>query len=118
MTSEQKELENLARLREFKAVFDEFVNESERAMVVLTASRIEYLLMQILQKICIANTSRSDEFFENQGPASTFSNRIMLLYRFGILDREFTNALHQIRRIRNAFAHEHTTCSLDSGIYG
>ncbi len=99
----------------FKAFFVEFSKESERAMVVLTASRIENLLQQILGKFLIPNTSRTDDFFENQGPGSTFSNRISILYRVGVLDAEFTNTLHRIRRIRNSFAHEHTSCTLESG---
>jgi DNA-binding MltR family transcriptional regulator len=99
----------------FTAFFTEFKNESERAIVVLTAARLDYLLFQLLHKYVIPNVSKTDDFFENQGPGSSFSNKIMLCYRLGLIDRQFTQALNLIRRIRNDFAHEATACTLSKG---
>ena len=41
--------------------------------------------------------------------------KINICYRLGLLSAEFTRALHIVRRIRNAFAHELSGAHLDSG---
>jgi len=102
-------------ISDFRNFISEFKSETDRAIVVLTAARLDYLLLSILQKRLIPNTSKSDEFFENQGPGSSFSNKIMLSYRMGLIDRDFTRALHLVRSIRNDFAHETSVCSLERG---
>lgn len=100
---------------EFTAFIEEFKLESDRAIVVLTAARLDFLLFAILQKYLVPNASRTDEFFENQGPGSGFSNKIMLTYRLGLIDRDFARALNLVRNIRNDFAHETSACSLEKG---
>lgn len=104
-------------VREFKRFVMEFSKESERALVVLTAARLDLLLYRILQRHLVPDTAKADDFFENQGPGATFSNKIMLAYRLGLIDRQFASSLNLIRRIRNDFAHEPTDCSLTTGKY-
>ena len=110
-------VENKNQIRkDFEDFITEFKNESDRAIVILIATKIDYLLLCILQKYLLPSTSNDDEFFENQGgPGSSFSNKIMLAYRLGLIDKDMTRALHIIRKLRNDFAHEITGCSLDKG---
>lgn len=100
---------------DFRAFVKEFENESDRAIVVITAARLDYLLYCILQKYLVPNTSKTDDLFENQGPGATFSNKIMLAYRLGLIDKDMTRSLNLVRRVRNDFAHEASGCSLDKG---
>lgn len=102
---------------DFRAFVEEFKDESDRAIVVITAARLDYLLYCILQKYLVPNTSTTDDFFENQGPGATFSNKIMLAYRLGLIDKDMARSLNLVRRVRNDFAHEASGCSLDKGSY-
>ncbi len=100
----------------FKKFVVEFKNESDRAAVVLGAAKLDALLAQILDRhLKPAASSAADELLEGDSPLSTFSSRINISYRLGLITAEFAKALHTIRRIRNSFAHELSGCSLDSG---
>ena len=98
--------------------FDEFVNqfkeENDRAAVILGASKIDYLLYQIINHFLIANCSKNDELLDGDSPLSTFSSRINMVFRLGIIDGQFSKALHLIRKIRNDFAHELNSSKLDT----
>lgn len=99
--------------------FEEFVNEfrdeSDRASVILGAAKLDLVMYQILREYLIAGPNSTDELLDGDGPLGTFSAKINLLFRLGLVDAQFTRALHMVRKIRNAFAHEVKGCSLDSG---
>ena len=94
---------------------EEFKEESDRAAVILGAAKLDLLLYQILIKILVPNVGSNDELFDGESPLSTFSAKIHLCYRMGLIDSALTRSLHLIRKIRNNFAHEVTGCKLDSG---
>ena len=99
----------------FEEFLQEFEKESDRAAVILGAARLDYLLYQILQKFLLPNVGNNDELLIGDSPLSTFSAKIHMCYRLGIIDAEFARALHLTRKIRNAFAHESSGCNLNSG---
>ena len=103
--------------RPFREFVTEFVGESDRAAVILGAAKLDYLLYQILQKYLIPNPAGRDELLDGDAPLSTFSSKINMCYRLGLLSAEVTRALHLIRKIRNSFAHEVSGCKLDSGAH-
>jgi hypothetical protein len=94
---------------------DEFAEESDRAAVILGTAKLDTLLYQLLVKVLLPSTSSRDDFLGENGALNTFSSRIHLAYRLGLVDAPFARALHLIRRIRNAFAHELSGSTLDSG---
>lgn len=104
-----------AEIRELTHFVSEFVKESDRAAVILGAAKIDTQLFQILQKVLIANPAGTDDLLDNERPLSSFSSRINMVYRLGLIDAELTRALHLIRRIRNSCAHELSGVSLTSG---
>jgi len=99
----------------FNEFVKEFREESDRAAVILGVAKLDLLLYQILIKILFPNTSSNDDLFDGDAPLSTFSAKIHLCHRMGVIDSELTRALDLIRKIRNSFAHEVTGCDLDSG---
>lgn len=101
----------------FYEFVDEFKNESDRAAVILGAAQLDLHLYELLSLVLRPCTSRSDDLLDGDGPLGTFSSRITLAHRLGLIDDEFCRALNLIRRIRNAFAHELTGTSLDSGAH-
>lgn len=101
--------------KEFMSFIDEFIGESDRAAVILGVAKIDLLLYQIFQKYLVSIPSGKDDFLDSDGPLGTFSAKINLAYRLGLIDNSTTRALHLIRKIRNDFAHEVEGCSLNSG---
>jgi hypothetical protein len=87
---------------EFKRFAEDFKSESDRAAVILGAAKLDMMLFQILQARLIACASGKDELLEGDNPLSTFSARINIAFRLGIITSELARALHLVRRIRNA----------------
>jgi hypothetical protein len=102
----------------FRKFVLEFKDESDRAAVILGAAKLDALLYQILDRYMLPSLSSTDELLDGDAPLSTFSSRINTCYRLGLLSPEFAKALHMIRKIRNAFAHEISGCTLDTGPQG
>ena len=102
-------------IKEFSSFIEEFIEESDRAAVILGVAKLDLLLYQIFQKHLVSNPGGEDKFLDSDGPLVTFSAKINLAYRLGLTDNSVTRALHLIRKIRNDFAHEVEGCSLESG---
>src|SRR2546422_8611501 len=90
----------------FAKFVDEFKGESDRAAVILGAAKLDATLGQILDRHLRPSLSSSDELLDGDSPLSTFSARIAVCYRLGLISSEFAKTLHQVRKIRNSFAHE------------
>lgn len=95
----------------------EFANESDRAAVILGAAKIDLLLGQILERFMSPSPTGKDELLDGDAPLGTFSAKIHLVYRLGLVDATFAKSLHLSRKIRNAFAHEISGCDLNSGAH-
>ncbi len=96
----------------------EFVNESDRACVILGAALLDSALETVLRSYFIACSTATDPLFEgSNAPLGTFSARIEIAYRAGLMDANFARNLHLVRKIRNDFAHNLTGCTFaDSGV--
>ena len=102
-------------LSEFRGLIVDFASESDRAVVILGAAKLDVQLYQLIVKVLRTPPSSGDELFEGDSPLSTFSAKINLAYRLGLIDNELTRTLHLIRKIRNSFAHETSSSSLNHG---
>jgi hypothetical protein len=96
-----------AFLDHFDLFVEDFLGEkSFRPMLIVGASKIDDLLLRILQKHLVSIVSGAkDEFLEGDNPLGTFSARIKLTHRLGIIDTNFYKLLEQVRKIRNLSAH-------------
>ncbi len=101
----------------FNKFVDEFKNESDRAAVVLGAAKLDLVLYQIIQAYLIPTSTGKDELLDGDSPLGTFSSKINICYRLGLIDSEFARALHLVRKIRNSFAHEVSDCTLVNGAH-
>lgn len=108
---EEKDNHGLA----FANFMTEFVNESDRAAVILGAAIIETLLGNIIEKYLLPCTSSTDDLLEGDAPLSTFSSRIKMCHRLGLIDDLLAKLLHAFRKLRNGFAHEIANSSLKEG---
>lgn len=96
----------------------EFLSGNDRAMVIVAAARMDALLGEILEKHLIPARLRSgeeDQLLSRMRPLSSFSARIYMARRLGLIAPELEDALHLMREIRNDMAHEpFSEASLDS----
>ncbi|MCM2358293.1 MAG: hypothetical protein NDI77_09100 [Geobacteraceae bacterium] len=100
---------------EYKSFVDEFKNESDRAAVILGAAKLDLVMYQILQAYFVSAPGSKDELLDGDSPIGTFSAKINILHRLGLIDSMSARLLHLVRRIRNSFAHEVSGCTLLSG---
>ncbi len=94
---------------------NEFRAEGDRASVILGAARLDLGLYHLLQHTLLPNTSKADDLLDGDNPLGTFSSRITVCYRLGLIDAQLARGLHLVRKIRNSFAHETSGSSLNSG---
>jgi hypothetical protein len=117
-TNEEK-LKLIEAHRTTKFAFDEFLNEfkseSDRASVIIGAARLDLCLYHLLQFYLLPNAGNQDDLLNGDSPLSSFSSRINICYRLGLIESKLARALHLVRKIRNIFAHETSGSSLDSG---
>lgn len=93
--------------------FDEFADEllsetQPRALMILASSQVDYLLRAALEKYFLpksASPKNPDELFDGDVPLSTFSSRISITRRLGLIDPTFYDLLNKLRGIRNNAAH-------------
>lgn len=105
-----KEVEN----RWYQHYMDLFEQESDRACVILTVSIIDELLTSALKIKLVPNHSSRDTLFDGaNAPFSTFSAKIDLSHRIGLLSTQLCRDIHLIRKIRNEFAHNIEGCNFD-----
>ena len=103
---------NVASFKEFA---DDFTGESDRAAVIIGAAKIDILLYLLLKAVLKPSSSNQDSLLDGDSPLGTFSSRINLCQRLGLIEDRLASAINMIRKIRNSFAHEIHNVSLDSG---
>jgi len=86
--------------------------------VILAAALLDSALETLLKTKLISSSVAEDPLFDGtNAPLATFSSRIEMAHRVGIIDPGFARGLHLVRRIRNDFAHNVAGCSFtDSAV--
>jgi DNA-binding MltR family transcriptional regulator len=87
------------------SLFDDFAEDlleerSVRPLIIVGASKVDHLLREILSSHLlpkIAKKDEPDELLEGDRPLSTFSSRIKLCYRLGLIDKTMYTALEKLR---------------------
>jgi hypothetical protein len=91
--------------------------ESERSAVVLGAERVNVSLELNLKSFLRPCSDKQDPLFLSDGALGTFSRKIEVAYRLGLIDLKFKQALNLVRKLRNDFAHATTVESLQDGAH-
>src|SRR5688572_7702181 len=88
---------------------DTVKGESDRAAVIISAAMLEDALETMLRSRLVPVAAQSDSLFDGAyAPISTFSAKIDVAFRFGLISGLFAKSLHLVRRVRNDFAHNVT----------
>lgn len=91
-------------------------NESDRGAIILAATNVEdtleLRLMDMLPNLKEDETARK-LVFEQDGPISSFSRKLLMAYATGIVDTQYRKLIDLVREIRNACAHCRKPLSLE-----
>lgn len=97
-------------------LMSEFKKESDRASVILVASLIDESLTTVLRSKLIPVPSATDDLFDGAtAPLATFSSKIDMSFRLGLISSRLCRDIHIIRKIRNSFAHDIYNCNFENG---
>jgi hypothetical protein len=89
--------------------------ESMRGKILILTAQIDNLLMEMLKRLLKpARRKADDELFRPLGPLGSFSSRIAMAYRLGLICEGDSEALDLLRKIRNDCAHAMTPFSLEA----
>jgi hypothetical protein len=105
----QKLREKLAQ--EFSKTFDLMSNESDRGSAIVGAAILEDALAVALSKYLIPAPTSQDDLLN--GPAASFSMKIELAYRVGLIRSSVRKFLQRVRKVRNEFAHSPSEMSFE-----
>ena len=91
--------ENVAALRK------ELEGTSDRAALIVAGAFLDDVLRELLCEFLIKGTEDHRELFEGTGALATFSAKIEMSFRLGLISEGEHRTLTAIRKVRNEFAH-------------
>ncbi|MGU2417856.1 hypothetical protein [Burkholderia cenocepacia] len=97
---------------DYVRIVKSLLRESERAAVILAAAQLDVELEGAIKQVLVPHPGGNDPLFDADRALGTFSAKILMAHRLGIISLEFEHALQIIRKIRNDFAHQIDTSSL------
>jgi len=87
--------------------FDSLKNESDRGVVLLTASLLDKMLYKLFEVYLTLNEDLKESILDNSlAPLNTFSNKIKMAHSLGLIDKKNYSNFEYIRKIRNKFSHD------------
>jgi hypothetical protein len=92
---------------ELKAIYDEIDAQTDRGAAIISGAILEEQLTEALKCRLILTGSLSEKIFsyEQNGALSAFAQKIDVSFAVGMIKPDVRDDLHNIRRIRNRFAH-------------
>ena len=84
----------------------EMNSQSDRGVAIVGAAWVENALMTTIKSFLRSESKAWVDFTEGNGPLSSFSAKIDLARLLGIITETIRLDLHNIRRVRNDFAHQ------------
>ena len=88
--------------------------ESDRGAVLVSAALLDEGLQNLIQAKLISSTKEKDPLFHGAiAPLGTFSSRIEMALRLGLIDESLNSILNTFRRLRNDFAHSYEPVKLE-----
>ena len=90
----------------FKRFYGQVQQESDRGAVIVSVALLDDLLTNLIKARLVPSVEKDDELFDSAfSPFRSFSTKVDLAYRLGLIGSNFRCSLHLLRKIRNNFAH-------------
>ena len=88
-------------------ILRELQSESDRAAGIVATSLVENAMENAIRaRLLPVSKAHNGKLFGDRGPLGTFSAKIDLGFSLGLFGKAALSDLHNIRRIRNRFAHD------------
>ncbi|MCJ7543386.1 MAG: hypothetical protein MUP47_02280 [Phycisphaerae bacterium] len=87
---------------------DLLAEQKARPLIIVGASKVDHLLLEVVRHFLlpkIAKAKDQDELLEGDAPLATFSARIKMCRRLGLIDETLYLTLEHLRALRNLGAH-------------
>ena len=99
----------------FGDFMDEFMNESDRACIILASAEIEVRLELLFEELIKSKSNKfRKDLFDFTGPLGSLSARIKMAYALNLITKDFYDLLELFRSIRNKIVHKGTEASLET----
>lgn len=96
---------------EVQYLFQQFGGESDRACVILAAAVMDEFLKKMLKSKLVQIQTKKDQLFDGfNAPMGSFSARIVIAHRMGLISKKMCKSLDIVRNIRNDFSHDIFNC--------
>lgn len=102
------------QIKYINKVLKELSSESDRASAILLGAEIDSALRTIIEKYLLEPLGNSSQLLEQDAVLGSFSAKIEICYRLGLISKLIHRELHLIRKIRNKFAHHTIGISFDT----
>ena len=93
------------------------IEERGRGAVLVGVSQVDTALERLLQAVLLPTAGHSESLFQADRPLGSFRARISQAHRLGLIETPVEQALHTLRRVRNAYAHSSDSASLSDPAY-
>ena len=95
-------------MQRFVVIFDSLKPESDRGCVLVVSAMVENAIANHISQRLVPPATSDDELIGRSMncPISSFSAKINLAYRIGIITLEERGIYHQLRELRNRCAHD------------
>jgi DNA-binding MltR family transcriptional regulator len=97
-----------------EALRNEFEGASDRAAALVAGAFLDEILGELLREFLVGDPKNDKKIFEGTGPLATFSAKIDITYRLGLISAREHQMIHVIRSIRNDFAHKSSGVSFEN----
>jgi len=92
-------------LLEFHQLFT-YKEKDDRSIAIIGGTFVEIALEHILRAFLPENDKEVNKLFEFNNALGNFSSKISMSYSLGLVEKIIKDDLHNIRKIRNEFAHD------------
>ena len=116
MTDHGQLLDTHPSLKEFGPFLDDLNRESERGVVLISASYLERQLKEIISALLCEGDASTRLLEGFNAPLDTLGARAAAAAALGLISGQEYRELETIRKIRNEFAHDHRTSFADQDI--
>jgi len=99
---------------QLKQLLTKIIGDSERSPILVGVTRLESELEKYIAAFLIESPTGKEDLFET-GPLSTFSAKISIARRLGLINNELQNAIDSMRKIRNMANKSESSNVFESG---
>jgi DNA-binding MltR family transcriptional regulator len=92
-----------------RSINEELSGDSARAAAIVGCALLDERLRELLSEFLVQNEDGGSDLLssdDSNAPLGTFGSRIVAAYAVGLIEKNQRDALRQLKKVRNAFAHQ------------